>query len=230
MNTFKKLFLLTCCSVIALPALAQERHLTEAEINELFEQMLLKQELLVDTDEIELEDKQREEIAEEILAHYTENFTIKFKHRVIADDGTVGTPFQAQANRFGYKYGLAAEKDYNNLTSQYKIKDIEFMGQRAIVKVTLLFNYKIDMTDYDHDPEITANALSNQDCEYHIKIDFDDMPRITHEQCTIKTLISNIEMHDESDYKEAARYLCDPPKRKANYILDYYDQRTSENG
>lgn len=223
MNTFKKLFLLTCCSVIALPALAQERHLTEAEINELFEQMFLKEELSVDTDEIELEDKQREEIAEQILEHYTEEFSRKFTHRVIADDGTTGTAFQVSENRILFKARLEAEKDYKNLTIQYDIKDIEFMGQRAIAHVNSVATYKSDLTDYKHDPKMTADGLAKSECEYHIKLDFDDIPRITYEKCTMKTLLSNIDLIEESDYKEAARYLVDPPKRKAQYLLEGFN-------
>ncbi len=223
MNTFKKLFLLTCCSAIALPALAQDRSLSEAEINELFEQMFLKEELLIDTDDVELEDKQREEIGGEILQHYTEEFSRKFKHRVIADDGTIGEPFQVSENRYWYKQRLIAEKDYKNLNIDYKIKDIELMGQRAIAHVNVIATYKSDLTDYKHDPKMTADGIVKSECEYQIKLDFDDMPRITYENCTMKTLISNIDLIEESDYKEAARYMVNPPKRKAEYILDGFN-------
>ena len=93
------------------------------------------------------------------------------------------------------------------------------MGQRAIAYVDIVQTYRTDLTEYKHDPKITADGLTKAECKYHIKLDFDDIARITNENCTVKTLISNIDLIEESDYKEVARYMVDPPMRKANYIL-----------
>ena len=219
MKKFKYLFLLPAFCLLGTPVQAQDRNLTEAEITQLFDELFLKQESIEDTNDIEIEEKQREEIAKQILYHYTEDLIHKFKHIVMVEDGTHSYPFKVHENRLEYKDRLTWEDKIKNLSIEYKIDDTDIMGQKAAVNLTSLMKYQIDATDYDDQPKLSADATLKAECTYIIRVEYDDVPRIQLEDCNYRTLITNLEV-EEKDHMEEARYTTMPPKKIAHYIIE----------
>ncbi len=193
-NTAKYLLLTAGFCVIGLSAQAQQdRDLTQAEINQLYDDLLLKEISLIDTDDIELEDKQRKEIAQQIVYHYTEAAQIKGTYKILTEKDDILPFVNIQMDRGLFENALKEEKKIKNMEAQYDIKNIEYMGQKAIVDVNIIHTYKYDATEIEDIIKVTADVITKNECRHHIVIDYDDIPRISHENCKGKAMVTNIE-------------------------------------
>lgn len=199
----KKYFLMALgLCMFCMPASAQQRDITEAEINQFYEDLLLKESSIINTDSFELQDRQREEIAKEIAAHYTDGSKMKLREVRMTEKYHRLPVIDAYYDKFAYENMLEVEKKIKNLQGTFDIKNIDFMGQNAIVDVNIIYTYQVDATDHDDIIKFTGDVISKATCKSHMTVDYDDRPRIYNENCHTKTFVSNM-------YYEVPEYIED---------------------
>jgi hypothetical protein len=189
----------TC--IIGTNATAQERALSEPELVTFFEELLLKETSIFDTVDIELKDKQREEIAEQILYHYTKDARMKYSHVALTEENEILPYVKGYHDYNSLEAYLSQDTKIKDMQAKFEMKEVKLTGQRAIVNVNMIYTYRLDATEYSDVVKFKADAITKVNCTEHIKIDFDGVPRITNENCTGKTLFSNIDIEEPSFMK-----------------------------
>ena len=194
MKNNKFLLLALGLFAFATPAQADDRDITEAEIEQVLENILLMESSIINTNDVELEDKQREEISKEIVSHYTDDAVIKF-YEVRMTEKLKRLPIlQGKYDKYAYENILEVENKLRNLNGSFDVKNIEFMGQQALVDVNIIYTFQYNATGYEDNIKISADILTKSACKMHMRIDYDDRPRISNENCKSRSYISNIDI------------------------------------
>ncbi|MCB9963387.1 MAG: hypothetical protein H6857_00395 [Rhodospirillales bacterium] len=190
-------------SILPVPSFAQDRNLSEMEVKKLFEELVLQEISLVDTDEVTLKDKQRRQIADQILFHYTEDAKMKYKHLVLNEKNQIAPLQQGYHDYLTYKAALSQDNKARNMSGEYKIKKLELMGQRAEADVNFVYHYQIVADKFGDLIKYKADVVTKGECAMDIKVDYDNIPRISYENCDVRSYVSNIDI-DKPDFMQDA--------------------------
>ncbi len=202
LNAKYSLLALGFCA-IAFPVQADDRDITEAEVNQVFENLFLLQSSIINTDDVELKDKQRKEISEEIVSYYTEDAIIKSREVRMTESLEKLPIINTKLDKYAYKNLLDVENKFKNSNYSYEIKNIDFMGQQVDMDVNVINTIQYDATGFEDQIKLSADVISKHVCNIQMKIDYDGRARISYENCKARTYISNIDL-EVPDYMEDA--------------------------
>lgn len=180
--------------LLATPVSANDRDITEAEIEQAIENLLILESSIINTDDIELQDKQREDIAKEISSFYTDDAMIKFFDVRMTEKLTRLPILQGSYDKYAYENIIETENKLKNLNSSFDIKNIDFMGQQAMVDLNKIYTYQYDARGHEDRVKIGADVITKSVCKLKVRVDYDDRVRIDNENCKSRTYISNIDI------------------------------------
>lgn len=203
MNTKYFLLALGLCAFSVPAVQANDRDITEAEIQQYYTDMYFLESSIINTDDIELQDKQREEIAKELSSLYTDDAIIKLYDVRMTEKLKRLPVINAKFDKYAYENVMEVESKLKNLNATFDIKNIDYKGQHAVVDINTIYTSQYDATSHEDIVKISADVISKSMCKNHMKIDYDDRPRIYHQDCKSRTYISNIDL-DVPEYMEDA--------------------------